>query len=218
MEKTNVLKISLLFVLFLISVHLFSQRPDMRYRRVADELVKMERYEADTTANAVILGDYGVKEIRYNKNSGFQLYFTRHLRIKIFNRDAFDLANFEIPLYRSGSSPSAERLSSLKAVVFTPENGKINRTRYRKREAFTEEVNDYMHKVIFTLPNIREGSVIDVEYTVISPFLQVLNNWHFQSMYPTVFSELRIIVPEYFTYKPIMQGFVPVAIRERDSQ
>ncbi len=36
----------------------------------------------------------------------------------------------------------------------------------------------------FTFPNVKEGSIIEFEYTKMSDFLQNLEPWEFQGAYP----------------------------------
>ncbi len=202
------------FILLLFTgITAFAQSPDMRLRRVDDSLVKMTHYENDSTANAVILGDKGRIHIKYCRNDGWQVEYNRHLRIKIFNRDAFDLADFRIPIYRG------ERLVTLRAYVFSPEEGGgVDRTRFRRRNAYEEEISNNLSYTVFALPNVREGSVIDLEYTINSPFLSFLPDWQFQSLYPKVFSELTVITPEYFDYNTLMQGFLQVTEHEQTTR
>ncbi len=194
-----------LFIIFLLFIGCSSQRTPMQIRNVDDAYVKMSHYENDTTAKALILGDYGVSQIRHQNQRGFQNYFTRHLRVKIFDADAFDIADFRILLHRKGSQ--AERLSSLRGYTYTLENGEITRTRLHRRNQYQEEISDNLRAVNFTMPNIQEGSVFEVEYTIISPFLYTLPTWYFQREHPTVFSQFSIYIPEYFHYKPLVQGF-----------
>ncbi|MBS4014752.1 MAG: DUF3857 domain-containing protein [Bacteroidetes bacterium] len=198
-----------LFIVFFAS----AQKAPMKYGKVDDSLINMQKFEADTSANAVILGDYGVVEIKY-ESEGWTAFFTRHLRVKIFNRDAFDLANFRIGL--RNSAYGGERFSKLQATVFNLEDGKITKTKFNRKSTFEEVVSNYYKYVIFTLPNIREGSVFDLEYTIVIPtnFLGSLPDWYFQSEYPTVLSEFRTNIPEYFSYKTLMHGYVVLKSRE----
>lgn len=215
--KTNLLRITGVFIFLVILFYQAgAQRDPMRYGRIDDKYYKMTQYDADTTAKALILGDYGVVEILYDRNEGFQMHYTRHMRVKIFDRDALDMANFRIPLYSSGSS--RERLVALKGVTFTPENNRVNRTRFNRRDSYEEEVHENLKTVNFSMPDVREGSVFDVEYTIVSPFLGTLPIWFFQNDYPTVFSEYRMYIPEYFFYRPMMGGYLSLDERQNDSR
>jgi hypothetical protein len=212
MKKVKVKMIALFCVIMMIATIVNAQKAPMRYGKVDAALVAMKVYEPDTTAHAVILGDYGVVEIKYDRFEGFQYTYTRHIRVKIFNRDAFDLADFSLPLAKSGIPE--ERLMKLQAVVFNMDDGKITKTQFKRKDAFVEEIGTRLKLVKFALPNVREGSVFDVEYAITSPFLFTLPDWYFQSTYPTEFSELRLIIPEYYNYKPLVQGFVKLSLHE----
>ncbi len=193
-----------------------AQSDDIRYGRVDDALVHMEKYEADTSAKAVILGKKGQMEITHTEAEGFHMRYTVLMRIKIFESEAFDLANFRIPLRGAGSNQ--ERLTNIKGVTFTPENGRVNRSRMRNRDVFEEEVSSGLTTMNFTLPNVQEGTVFDLEYTITSPHLHNLPIWYFQSAYPTVYSELTTYIPEYFRYSPLMQGFLTLDHREQTTR
>ena len=67
-----------------------------------------------------------------------------------------------------------------------------------------------------TLPSVREGSVIEYSYTVVSDFLFNLQPWAFQRDIPTRWSEYQAVIPEYFDYKMLMQGYEPLALQTRE--
>jgi hypothetical protein len=81
-----------------------------------------------------------------------------------------------------------------------------------------EEISPYLSSVNFAMPAIQEGSVIDVTYSIRSPFLFTMPVWFFQREYPTVFSELHLFIPEYFNYKPLQQGFLNLSNRTHTSR
>lgn len=203
-------------LLLITSIVLQAQRAPMKYNKVDHADVRMTTYEKDTTAKAVVLGDYGVIEIRYDREHGFRSHFTRHLRMKILDKDALDEADFKIRLY--GKSFSGEDMTSLKGMTFTPENGKIVKTKLKRKNAYEEEISDNVRSMNFSLPNVKEGSVFDLEYTVASPFLYTLPVWFFQNRYPTEFSELRLYIPEYFFYKTLMQGFLTLTEHNQNTR
>jgi hypothetical protein len=58
------------------------------------------------------------------------------------------------------------------------------------------------------MPNVKEGSIIEYEYTVRSPRISELKEWFFQTSIPVNHSEFITYIPEYFTYKPNSKGFL----------
>jgi hypothetical protein len=180
------------------------------------EDMKMERYKLDTSASAVVLADYGLSDLRYSQNTGFSLQFYRILRIKILKKEGLDWATISIPLYHDGSDD--EKLSALKASTFNLENGKIVETKMKNDATFEEKATENLDITKFTLPNVRQGSIIDVQYRVLSDFIFNFQDWEFQRTIPTRWSEYRTNVPEYFHYEKYLQGYVKMDIAESTTE
>ncbi len=53
----------------------------------------------DSGANALIIADIGSTKFDGNHKGFFTLIFTRFLRVKIMNKNGFDIGSREIPLY-----------------------------------------------------------------------------------------------------------------------
>ncbi len=172
----------------------------------------MVRYEQDTAAAAAVFGDYGHTEFNYNDTKGWQLSFERIVRIKIFKKDGYRWADFSIPLYQSNSGK--EKLSGLKAVTYNLENGKIVETKMKSEATFEERSSENTILIKFTLPNVKEGSVVEVKYSVISDFVYNFQDWEFQSLIPVKWSEYRATFPEFFNYEKYMQGYVGLSVNE----
>jgi hypothetical protein len=217
MMKTKHIALFYLGVLFtLCTFQSYSQRLPMQFGKVDYDLVRMKVFESDTSAHAVILGDFGNVLIDYDNREGFRMRYTRHIRVKILHSMAFDEGDFKIPLYGSGGE--REKITRFKARTYNDDNGRISVTNLKRKEGFEEQVSDYYKSFNFSMPNLREGSVIEVEYTINSPFFYSLPTWVFQNVYPTVFSEFRTQIPEYFLYSPLMQGFLQLSKHERTNQ
>ena len=69
----------------------------------------------------------------------------------------------------------------------------------------------------FTLPNARQGSIVEVSYRVVSDFLFNFQDWEFQHSIPTRWSEYRAVIPEYFYYERYTQGYVPLTINGHET-
>lgn len=207
MKNSNYL-IAFLFLL-LITNSAYSQKSFMKFGDIPEEDLRMTKYIKDSTAGAVVLGDFGVTKFVYSQDKGFTLDFERHIRIKIFDKSELDQADFSVLLY-NGNGGNNEEFKSIKAITYNLENGKEIKTKMGK-DALFDEMADKNHKrVKFSLPNVKEGSVLDVTYEICSPYIFNLNNWKFQSSIPTIRSEYHVFMPEYFTYKNWITGYVPI--------
>src|SRR5688572_10479919 len=160
-------------MLCLSLTNLYSQKAPLKFGEVSLEEIKMTRYEKDTSAAAVVLGDYGVSGIIFSQSTGFSLSFERVTRIKILTNDGLKWADFEIPLYEDGSSD--ESISGLKAVTYNLENGKVVETKTKNDGFFKEKYSENINLVKVALPNVKVGSVVEITYKINSDFL--LNFW-----------------------------------------
>ena len=199
-----------------VSFFAIAQKPPIKFGDVAMDVLKMQVYDKDTSAGAVVLADYGESTITYNQNQGFELRFERLRRIKILNKSDYDWANFVIPVYKTDAND--EKLTNLKAATFNLEGGKITETRLTKEGIFNEKATDNWANTRITLPNVKEGSVIDIAYSISSPFLFNFQDWEFQSAIPVLWSEYVAKIPEYFDYQKYTQGYIPLAVNDQWSE
>jgi hypothetical protein len=179
--------------------------------------LKMTTYEQDPDAAAVVLYDHGYSYMQYEQNSGFQLVFERHRRVKILKKAGYDHATHAVALYHNNTS-SKEKISNLKGFTYNLEDGKVAKTKLNSDDIFTEKVNDNWDNKKFTMPNVKEGSVIEYSYVVISDFYSHLREWEFQEDIPVVWSEYKVKMYEYFNFKPMMQGYFPFVSTPRTKQ
>lgn len=163
----------------------------------------MHTYDKDTSAAAVILSDYGVSFFR--TSGSVKLMFERRTRIKILKKSGYDWANVEVPLYQQGTR--RETVSGVKGYTYNLENGKVIKDKLEQSAVFEERQSENRSTKKFTMPNVKEGSVIEYSYTVTSDFIYNLQEWEFQHTIPTVWSEYRAKIPQYFDYKTLQHGY-----------
>ncbi|MBH8557575.1 DUF3857 domain-containing protein [Hymenobacter negativus] len=167
-------------------------------------------FVGDSAAAAVVLCDYGTTNFQYNNNS-FQLISERTTRIKILKKAGYDAATVEIPLYHRDDSQ--EKITGLRGTTYNLVNGQVVKTKLDGSNTFTEDRTANVRVRKFTMPDVREGSVIEYNYTVISDFLFNFQDWTFQRDIPVRWSEFRANIPEYFHYKMLQQGYHSLAVQ-----
>ena len=203
------------FILF-PSPNIFAQEKlKIKFGKVTPQDFDITSNLIDSNTNAIVIANLGNSEFEVNSSrKGFALSFQEKKRIKLLNKNGFDAATVEIPLYVSGNT--AEKLESLKAYTYNLENGKVIETRVDGGAVLTE--NRDKHHVIkkFTFPGIKEGSIIEYSYTVTSGFLFNLQPWGFQGPYPCLWSEYNTSIPEFFKYVILSQGYHPFLINKED--
>lgn len=195
----------LLFALIMAARTYAQEAPKVRFEKVSEEEMKMNVYQADTAAEAVILFDDGSSEVSYDLEKGFMLTYERFVRIKILKQSGTNWGNFSIPLY--SSAQNKEDLRVVKGTTFNYENGKIVKTEMKKESVFKERENKYWEMVRLSLPSVKIGSVIDLKYSIYSPMLWNLRSWNFQYLIPVKWSQYEIAYPEYFAYNHASLGY-----------
>jgi len=196
-----------------ISILVCAQKPSMKYGKIDPALLSMKQYDADTSAGALILGDIGDISYNYDEKTGFTVELVRHVRIKVFNSKGFHTANFKIPYYTSGDLK--EKVSRIKATAYNLDAGnKMVETDIDKANIFTEEISSKERSQNFSVPNVKNGTVFEVEYHIISDIIWEIRTWEFQSTVPSLFNELRVSIPEYFIFKTLMKGYLTPVVSD----
>jgi hypothetical protein len=194
------------FAFFSFSRISAQEAPKVKFGKVADEELRMTVYGPDTTAAAVILFDDGQSRVRYDVGQKrFMLTFERFLRIKVLKQSGTDWGNFYISLYSSGMS--REELGAVDGVTFNLEGEKIQKSDLKKEAIFKERENKYWEAAKISLPSVKVGSVIDLKYTINSPFVWNLRTWKFQYTIPVKWSQYDVLYPEYFMYNHSSLGY-----------
>lgn len=184
-----------------------------KFGKIDDAVLKMTQYDKDTSAAAIVLFDVGKTFFEYSQSEGdFVLTQERHRRIKIFKKSAYDYATVDFGYYRF--SNEEEKIYNLKGNTFVLENGKVVKYKMEDNAIFTEKINAEYLKKKFTLPNVKEGAIIEYTYKIQSPFRNTVRDWYFQSLIPTLYSEYTMESPEYYEYKRFSQGYETFAVNE----
>ena len=193
--------------LFLFIFSLSSgQMVEPKFGKIEPSDLSMTRYENDTTADALMLFDYGTTKFILGPREQFQYVFERHFRIKIFKKSAFRFADFKISLYDGGTSK--EKLTDLKAVTYNLIDGKVVKTKLDNDNIYEEEQTKYLIQK-FAFPQVKEGSVIELSYSIVSDFLYNLRAWNFQYSIPALWSQYICEMPEYYIYRQTAKGYLP---------
>lgn len=196
----------LLTITFLFSTSSFAQTVDVDFGEIAMADLNMTEYPKDTSAAAVILYNKGYTNLDYDKGAeAFMYTYDRHLRIKILDKSGLDWADYAISLYENGRR--REKITKFNAIIFNKKNGKVEETKVNKKDLLSEQVSDNYSKEKIAFPQVQEGSIIDIKYTIYSPFYYSLVDWQYQYEIPVRYSEYQVGYPNWFSYKTKFKGY-----------
>ncbi|NAS13991.1 DUF3857 domain-containing protein [Poritiphilus flavus] len=197
-----------LLLLLCIFTASLSLAQEVKFGKVSKAELSEAFYEKDSSASAVVLFRNISHKFNYIQNDGFHLVTHVHERIKIYNKNGFDYATISEALYHDGST--REALQGLKGYTYTLEEGEIVKTKLKSSESFTSSVNKYYDQEKFTMPNVKEGCVIEYQYRLDSPFWYSVDEIALQLDIPVKYQDVSIAIPEYFSFKPNFKGYLGV--------
>jgi hypothetical protein len=208
----NKIKLLLSGIFFLASLCSYAQNKPVtpktfKYGKIDPKEFDTKVAGIDSAASAVALFDVGKGWFELSpKTNGFVYVFERHTRYKIINKSGYDLANLEIQFYRNNGYETS--LDYMDAATYNMEGGKMVVSKINKEAKFSEKQDKNFTMKKFTLPNVKEGAIIEYKYRTKSDFVFTLSPWYFQKEIPVLYSSLEIRIPEYYTYKTTGGGFI----------
>lgn len=204
----NKLTLALTFLMTLAPcLSLTANGQDMRFGKVSEEEVSMTSYEKDPQAEALYI--YDKRELSYTIS--FLYEYNVYMRIKVFDKNALDLANVQIPFY---SAKSEESVTGLAANTYNMVDGKMVKTPMPKQNIFKEKVSDDFTIIKFSLPEVREGSVIEYKYTLRTSSLSGISDFNIQRHNPVLHSIIDVRLPEFIGFSVHSRGTIPLNIKQ----
>ena len=193
------MKFPKLFPLFIILVfYTKSIAQNFELGKVTITELQEKRHPKDSTANAVVLFKKG--EVYFEDLTTITRVRTK---IKIYKKEGFEWANEEISHYINGESVSFSNATTYNLV-----DGKIEKIKLKKEGEFEQKINKYFSQKKITMPNVREGSIIEYEYTIRSGNFGSLRDWYFQTSIPVNYSEFKVKIPYFLTFNKRTKGFL----------
>lgn len=196
--------ILLIAILLCSKFNIYAQKHELG--NVTLQELQEKSFPKDTTAAAAVLFEKGTTSFLYTQGEGFKVITEVDVKIKVYKKEGYDLANKEVAYYVGGNDD--ESVSFTKAITYNIVNGAIEKTKLKGDGQFVEKKNKSVSISKITMPNVKEGSIIEYRYTIKSPYVSTLPDWKFQRDIPVVYSEYTAGVPEYYTYNVYRKGFL----------
>ncbi len=191
--------ITTLFLFYTFNINAQKRKEGYPFGILLNSEKEFTIFEKDTTANAVFLYERGDNYFDIVDNR-IQVVKKYHAKIKIINDKGFDQSNISIPLYHHNNS--TERIKEIKAVTHNGDT-KINLI---PSKIYEVDINDRWKDKRFTFPNVKEGSILEYSYTIVTPYIYNFNGWSFQSDIPKLYSEFNAKIPGNYVYNRSLIG------------
>lgn len=93
-----------------------------------------------------------------------------------------------------------ESVEDIKATAFNLEGGKVVKTSLKKSDVVTTKLDEQNYRLEFTVPNVKEGTVIEYEYRIHSQLFWQLRDWYAQCEIPVVYAKLDMNIPNFLIF------------------
>ena len=166
-------------------------------------------YSIDTSAAAIVLyerGEDNIVERGYHEYSRYDCIRHVHEIIKILKPEAVGIA-YRSFTYRNVTDMYEGYVNNIAATTYNISGGSIIKTALNKDSIIEKPLEKYHNKaILFTIPDVKVGSIIDYEYDVSNNINYSLASWSFQGKYPKLVSEFQLTSIPGFSYNSIIQG------------
>jgi hypothetical protein len=193
-------------VLFVFCFSFVMNAQNYKFGKVSKSELEETAHPNDTSTVASYLYKYRKTYYTYNSGVGLGLVTQVHERIKIYDKNGFDYATKKINL--SKGSSDREMISGVKGMTFTMENGEIVETKLEKTSIFKSEYSKNLNQVKITMPNVKEGCVLEIKYKITSPYIQSIDEFRFQEAVPIKKLEASMSIFDYFKFNKRHKGTI----------
>ena len=200
--KMNMLRSSLMLLVMsmVYSPVLMGQTINEKFGNPTNEELTMTSYAPDESAPAVIL--YQSTRTWYDiVAGGFRVSTEVKTRIKILKPEGKEYADVEVLYIDNDQDRSLnENITGLKAWAYNMENGKMVKTKMENNSISRERV-DKTHKLLkFSVPQVKEGTVVEYQYKKESDYYFYIDTWVAQTEIPVAYTIYNLLIPEYFIF------------------
>jgi len=207
-NKSPMIKKIVCVIIFFVAFQLQAQKSKKPYslNKVSPNELLMKFYEKDSTANALVLFEYGDMKIENIEKSA---YFETKIykKIKVLKDKGKDQGIVKIKIYNE-KNKIGETVIKIKGITH---NSNEESSILKKENIYTNTINENWKEVTLVFPNVKVGSVIEYEYVFKSNIFLNFKGWVFQSDIPKVYSEFHSVIPEFWVYKRFLVGNIELS-------
>lgn len=185
------------------------QAQEIKFGKFSKEEIEKTQSKINPNAAAEILFSSAKHTIDWDNVSGELVKKTDVVyRIKVYNKDNTPnhILSVEIPIRNGNSKSDIEKVMGLKASTFNQEGSSMKEYKVEKKDIFTKNIHNHLSTQTLTFPNVKDGSILEYTYQVVSPFYYNTDTWYFQETIPVVKSVLTLETNEVLTYLDDFRG------------
>jgi len=164
-------------------------------------------YPIDSEASAVVLYEKNTCTVGVGNDGNYTQTFQVYKIIKILKPDAFDCANI-LDDYRHENDMNSY-IDEVKGTTYNLVGDQVVETKLSKSDVYRTTMDDRYSRMTFSMPAIKEGSIIEYSYEKVSPDISLLPEWDIQGSYPKLRSIYALTYPLNFAFTTLTQLRTP---------
>ena len=185
----------------------------LKWKKVDKKNLEMSSCPYEKDAVAEFLQRSVKMELGINKTKGiWEVTYQYHHRVKIYKEEGFEYANWEIDYFDLGYRK--ETVTALDVYVYNLVGGKEEKIKLSHSEIYKNKINEQRAELSFACPGVRKGSIIDIRYTLTSPYFRHIPIFYMQQDIPVRYAHFETKIPKGFNYNYISSGFVDLNLEE----
>jgi transglutaminase-like putative cysteine protease len=196
-------KIYLLIIISFLGNSLIAQKKELGNVTIAE--LKEKFHPIDSSASAAYLIKKGTTKFLLDNDGYWTLETIVNVKIKIYKKEGLKYANQSVSYYVGGITKEAVSFSN--EATYNLVDNKVVKTKLKSEGVFKEEFNENWSVKKITFPDVKEGSIIEYSYRLITPYITNFNDWYFQKEIPVDYVNYDIYIPKYFEYRTIITGY-----------
>lgn len=205
-------RIILCMVLVASVIYASAQADVPQFGKIDPSELRKADCEYDKDAEAEVLIDYA--NMSYIASANLVTTEVQYrVRLKILKEKGLDRANITLPYYHEQNS---ENITKIEAYTYnTDPSGQVVSTKLEKSSIYDKKVNKRWSEVVFSMPNVKVGSIIEYRYKKSSKGFD-LNNWYFQQDIPVRYSCYNVAIPSYLRFIEDAHTYLPVDVKKKE--
>ena len=134
-------------------------------------------------------------------NNDFRVIYRVNTRLKVLKPEGKRVADGQIAYLENETNRTRrEIVTGLKATAYNMEDGKLVKTKMERSMTSEERLDKNQMVMKFSVPQVKVGTVIEIEYRIDSDYYGNIRDWYAQRDIPVLYTCYELSIPEWFTF------------------
>lgn len=201
-----------LVITFFLFFSFFVSAQDLKLDKVSKAELLEKMHPTDSLACAAVLYKKGNSYLTI-KGVKWVLVTEVIIRVKIYSQEGYGYAHIAVPF--KVYDGIKEGVYFYDAVTYNMSGNRIVKTKLDEENQFVEEIGEDKWIKKITLPDVKDGSVIEYKYLYVSQNVSEFDRWYFAEKIPVNNIEYTVSIPRKQVYNRFFNSGGTVSVKEQ---